>query len=63
MTHREWELSVRHALVDRGETVSQMSRKLEWTTSWVYQTLGGKHPKQNVVDRISAYVGVEPYQV
>lgn len=63
MTHKEWELSVRHALVDRGEKVSHMARELDWTPAWIYLTLSGKEPHQNVVDRISEYVGVEPYRV
>ena len=63
MTLAEWTKEVKHRLIDMDDTVAHMSRELGITTQYVYQTLGGKEPRQCMVDRISNYVGIEPIKL
>lgn len=63
MTLKEWAKEVKKALIDRDETISQMSRSLGVTTAYVYQTMSGTDPRQIMVDRISNYVGIEPIKL
>ena len=63
MTLKEWSKEVKKALIDQEKTDAQMSRDLECTTQYVYQTMGGTEPRQIMVDRISAYVGIEPIKL
>lgn len=63
MDREEWVKEVKIALIRKGKTVSQMAREMEYTSAYIYATLGGNHPRQDMVDKISAYAGIEPIKL
>ena len=55
MTRNDWTRAVRHRLIDRGETVSDMARALGRSRQWVYQVFQGE---LDGVSRINEYLGL-----
>ena len=53
---------IRPEEVDRVATAAGVDL-YTFMTQYVYQTMGGTEPRQIMVDRISAYVGIEPIKL
>ena len=57
MTRRERARAIHHALIDKGESVSEMARALGRTRQWVYWVLKEEQP--DGIARINEYLGLE----
>ena len=63
MNHGEWNKEVRKALIDKELKVVDLCNEFDCSDEYIYSTISGRNPRQNVVDMISAFLGVESYEV
>lgn len=58
MTQEQWNKEVRHALIDREITWTELASSIGFTTAWIQATMRGEGSQQ-VVDKVSDFLGIK----
>ena len=54
-----WEKAIRHALLDKGMSLSDMAKELEISVSYLYDIISGARKATELRQKINDYLGLE----
>lgn len=54
-----WEKAIRHALLDKGMSVSDLARELEVSNAYLYDIMSGTRKATELRQKINDYLGLE----